>query len=136
MFAMQCKITEPHQPHTFVKRWRKIQLPFLRNPENYPDSWNAAYYCSGISEIRNDDDLPGMWSYSDFTGGQDEAEQHQQQQRIDLATVARSNSLYLHKVRVKDAPELITDEIAFSGDELTRVKRGGKLYISSMYGKV
>lgn len=49
-FTMPCPNAEPHPPHEFVKRWRKRLLPFLRNPDSYPGSWNAKYHCRGVEE--------------------------------------------------------------------------------------
>ena len=51
MFVMQCNDTELHRKHVWTKSWRKIQLPFLRRKELYPDSWNADYICRGVYAV-------------------------------------------------------------------------------------
>ena len=48
MFALQCDQTTPHLAHEHIKRWRKVQLPHLKSPDLYPDSWNAWYRCPGV----------------------------------------------------------------------------------------
>lgn len=48
VFTMHCPNAEPHDRHSFTKLWRKIDLPNLREPEIYPESWNATYRCPGI----------------------------------------------------------------------------------------
>jgi hypothetical protein len=48
VFVRHCDNKEPHAEHEYVKRWRKKDLPWLRNPERFPSSWNSTYKCHGV----------------------------------------------------------------------------------------
>jgi len=48
MFKKQCHETDCHPAHEFSHIWKKAELPFLLDPENYPESWGALYKCPGV----------------------------------------------------------------------------------------
>lgn len=49
MFTRSCGESIPHAAHEFSHLWRRSELPFLRDPENYPDEWTAQYRCPGVA---------------------------------------------------------------------------------------
>lgn len=51
MFTLTCEATEPHGPHQHEKIWVKAELPYLRLPETYPDTWKATYRCPGRVDV-------------------------------------------------------------------------------------
>lgn len=48
MFKLTCGKLEPHEAHQHEVKWRKEDLPFLRNAADYPDEWTATYDCTGV----------------------------------------------------------------------------------------
>jgi hypothetical protein len=49
MFPRQCDEAKQHEPHVYDKFWRKADLPELRHPDLYPESWYATYQCPGVA---------------------------------------------------------------------------------------
>ena len=49
MFKRTCGDTDPHPAHQYIKIWTKAELPHLRDPELYPDTWPSGYKCDGIT---------------------------------------------------------------------------------------